>query len=64
MTSVAEVIAGLTDKQLASNVEISTPGYPPPGTYSVQRCLGVVVHEVWAHRTFAERDLSVLERRL
>jgi len=64
MTSVAEVIAGLTDEQLASNVEISSPGSPPPGTYSVQRCVGAVVHEEWAHWTFAERDLGVLERRL
>ena len=64
MTSVAQVITGLTDKQLASTVEIHTPGYPPPGTYSVQRCVGAVVHEEWAHWTFAERDLSVLERRL
>ena len=64
MTSVAEVIAGLTDEQLASNVEISTPGYPPPGTYSVQRCVGAVVHEQWAHWTFAERDLGVLEGHL
>lgn len=64
MTSVAKVIAGLTDEQLASDVEISTPGYPAPGTYSVQRCVGAVVHEEWAHWTFAERDLGVLEQRL
>ncbi len=64
MASVTQVIAGLTDVRLAGNVEISTPGYPPPGTYSVQRCVGTVVHEEWAHWTFAERDLSILERRL
>lgn len=63
MTKVAGVIAALTDQQLASHVEISTPGYPAPGSYPVQRCIGAVVHEEWAHWTFAQRDLGVLEQR-
>jgi hypothetical protein len=31
--------------------------------HPVRRCLGAIINEEWEHRTFAERDLDVLESR-
>jgi hypothetical protein len=31
--------------------------------HPVRRCLGEIINEEWEHRTFAERDLDVLESR-
>ncbi len=64
MAIVREVLAGLTDDVLAGTTEpVPSPGYPPPDLYPVRRCLLAVVHEEWAHRLYAERDLAVLEAR-
>lgn len=64
MRTVREVLAGLTDEQLAGHTEpVDAPGYPPPESYAVRRCLQAILNEEWEHRLFAERDLDVLERR-
>jgi len=59
---VNDFLMALTDEQLAgTTTPVGTPGYPPDVAYPVARCLGAVVREVFLHRTFAERDLAVLE---
>ncbi|HYF71612.1 MAG TPA: DinB family protein [Nocardioides sp.] len=64
MATVREVLADLTDERLAGHTEpVEAPGYPPPQSYAVRRCLGAIVNEEWHHRLFAERDLDVLDRR-
>jgi hypothetical protein len=64
MTSVSEVIAGLTDQQLAeSTVPVEPAGYPESESFPVRRCLGAIVIEEWEHHLFANRDLEVLEAR-
>jgi hypothetical protein len=64
MATVRRVLAGLTDAELAGWTEpVTEPGYPPPRSYPVRRCLQAILTEEWEHRLFAERDLSVLEAR-
>ena len=64
MGVVGEVIARLTDSQLAQTTDpVEGPGYPPPDNYAVTRCLNAILNEEWAHRRFAERDLAILEQR-
>ena len=64
MRTVRDVIATLTDDVLAGQTEpVSSPGYPPAGSYAVRRCLRAIVNEEWLHRLYAERDLAVLEQR-
>ena len=64
MATVRQVLAGLTDAELAGMTEpVTEPGYPPPQSYAVRRCLQAILTEEWEHRLFAERDLSVLEAR-
>jgi DinB superfamily/Pentapeptide repeats (8 copies) len=64
MATVRRVLAGLTDAELAGWTEpVTEPGYPPPQSYPVRRCLQAILTEEWEHRLFAERDLSVLEAR-
>jgi uncharacterized damage-inducible protein DinB len=61
---VEDFLMTLTDEQLAgTTTPVGTPGYPAGITYAVARCLGAVVREEFLHRTFAERDLAVLEAR-
>lgn len=65
MRMVGELIAGLTDEVLAGETDRAQGvGYPPGGSYPVQRCLHAVVNEEWLHRLYAERDLAVLEQRV
>jgi uncharacterized damage-inducible protein DinB len=64
MSTVREVIHGLTDESLAGRTEpVEGPGWPPPRSFPVRECLLVVLDEEWHHRLFAERDLDVLESR-
>ena len=64
MATVRQVLADLTDDQLAAMTEsVTEPGYPAPESFPVRRCLGAVVNEEWEHRLYAERDLDVLESR-
>ena len=62
MATVREVIDGLTDEFLASDTDpVEGPGWPPPKSFPVRKCLLVVLNEEWHHRRFAERDLDALE---
>ena len=61
MATVRQVLAGLTDEQLAGATEpVTEPGYPEPESFAVRRCLRAVLSEEWEHRLYAERDLDVL----
>lgn len=61
MSTVRELIAGLTDEQLARGTEpVVGPGWPPAESFPVRECLATVLNEEWWHRQFAERDLAVL----
>ena len=62
--TVRDYIASLTTESLESNTTpVDAPGWPPPKSYSVRRCLLIVLNEEWQHRLYAERDLDVLEAR-
>jgi DinB superfamily/Pentapeptide repeats (8 copies) len=64
MSTVRQVIGGLTDASLDSGTEpVDGPGWPRPRSYPVRECLLVILNEEWHHRLFAERDLAVLEAR-
>ena len=64
MAVVREVLERLTDEQLAGHTTpVEEPGYPPPESYPVRRCLQAILDEEWWHRRYAERDLAVLEQR-
>jgi uncharacterized damage-inducible protein DinB len=61
MTTVRQVIEGLTDSSLAGHTEpVEGPGWPRPRSYPVRECLLVVLNEEWEHRLYAERDLNTL----
>jgi DinB superfamily/Pentapeptide repeats (8 copies) len=63
MATVRQVLAGLTDEQLAGKtVPVTEPGYPPPESFPVRRCLRAILNEEWQHRLYAERDLDTLQR--
>jgi uncharacterized protein YjbI with pentapeptide repeats len=60
--TVRTLLAGLTDEALASRTTpVDGPGWPPPRSFEVRKCLQVVLNEEWQHRRFAERDLDVLD---
>jgi hypothetical protein len=62
MASVSEVIAGLTDEQLAGSTEpVTEVGYPESESFPVRRCLAAIMIEEWEHNQFANRDLAALE---
>jgi hypothetical protein len=62
MATVRSVIGDLTDDSLAAQTEpVEGPGWPPPQSFPVRKCLLIVLNEEWQHRKFAERDLEVLE---
>jgi hypothetical protein len=64
MATVARVLDDLTDERLEAQTEpVLEPGYPESKAFPVRRCLGAVLDEEWLHRTYAERDLAVLESR-
>ncbi len=61
---VRRVLEGLTEEALAA--ETTPPdddGWPPPRPFPVKQCLSIVINEEWRHRTYAERDLAILEGR-
>lgn len=61
---VRRLLDGLTEERLAAEtIPPEGAGWPPPRPFAVQRCLSIVLHEEWMHRTYAERDLAVLEGR-
>ena len=59
---VRDVLASLTDEQLASSVTNTEPGWPQRENFPLRDCLRIVVNEEWHHRLYAERDLSALEQ--
>jgi hypothetical protein len=62
MSTVRQVIEGLTDESLDSHTKpVEGPGWPPPQSFPVRECLLVVLNEEWEHRLYAERDLAALE---
>jgi uncharacterized protein YjbI with pentapeptide repeats len=62
MATVRQVLASLTDEQLADRTEpVLEPGYPEPESFPVRRCLQAILSEEWQHRLYAERDLAALE---
>jgi DinB superfamily/Pentapeptide repeats (8 copies) len=64
MSTVRQVIEGLTDESLAGHTEpVEGPGWPEPRGYPVRECLLIVLNEEWQHRLYAERDLDALEAR-
>jgi hypothetical protein len=58
---VRDVIASLTDHQLASTVTCTEPGWPRLEDFPLRQCLRIVLNEEWEHRLYAERDLTELE---
>jgi DinB superfamily/Pentapeptide repeats (8 copies) len=64
MSTVREVLDGLTDESLDGQTEpVEGPGWPPSRGFPVRDCLLVVLNEEWEHRLYAERDLDALEAR-
>jgi hypothetical protein len=64
MATVREVVDGLTDESLAEDTKpVDAPGWPPPRSFPVRKCLSIVLNEEWEHRLYAERDLAALEAR-
>jgi hypothetical protein len=64
MSTVRQVINGLTDASLNSHTEpVPGPGWPQPRSYPVRECLLCILNEEWEHRLYAERDLDALEPR-
>jgi uncharacterized protein YjbI with pentapeptide repeats len=62
MATVRQVLADLTDEQLAGRTKpVLEPGYPEPESFAVRRCLQAILSEEWQHRLYAERDFDLLE---
>lgn len=59
---VRNVIASLTDEQLASELTRTEPGWPQIRGFPLIDCLRIVLNEEWEHRLYAERDLTALEK--
>ncbi|GAA2632745.1 DinB family protein [Paractinoplanes durhamensis] len=59
---VRSLLAGLTAEQLDIDTPaVEAPGWPPPKSFPVRKCLLVLLNEEWHHRLYAERDLAILE---
>jgi hypothetical protein len=62
-TTVAAVLADLSDDGLARPVSSATPFLQDARSLTVADCLRVVLNEEWEHRLYAERDLAALATR-
>ena len=61
MAMVRGIVDGLTDDDLDRECpRRPAPGYPE-GTYTLGRCLNVIMREECEHRRYAVRDLAILE---
>jgi uncharacterized damage-inducible protein DinB len=58
--TVRDLMATLTDEQLARTVTRTEEGHPKEVDMPVKECLHVLLNEEWEHRLFAERDLAAL----
>ncbi len=64
MSTVRQVIEGLTDESLNEHTEpVEAPGWPEPRSYPVRECLLIIFNEEWEHRLYTERDLDAVEAR-
>ena len=62
MATVRQVIEGLTAAALDGHTEsVDAPGWPPPQSFPVRKCLLIILNEEWEHRRYAERDLDAVE---
>jgi hypothetical protein len=62
MATVRQVIDSMTTTSLDADTEpVDAPGWPPPRSFPVRKCLLIILNEEWQHRLYAERDLDVLE---
>jgi hypothetical protein len=61
MSTVRTLVDHLSEEYLASDTEpVEGPGWPPPESFPVRKCLLIVLNEEWQHRRYAERDLDLL----
>jgi hypothetical protein len=59
MATVKQVVDDLTPNEFARTCDANpAPGFPPKTTFTVARCLGIVMREERAHHLFAVRDLA------
>jgi uncharacterized damage-inducible protein DinB len=64
MTTVGEIVAGLTDESLDEDTTpVQAPGWPESRSYRLRNLLLHVLREEWEHRLYAERDLDALYAR-
>jgi len=64
MSTVRQVLGGLTDESLAGHTApVEGPGWPESRSYPVWECLACILNEEWEHRLYVERDLDALEGR-
>lgn len=64
MAGVRAFLSDLTDETLNADTEpVDAPGWPPPISFPVRRCLLCILGEEWEHRLYAERDLAILAAR-
>ena len=62
MATVRQVIDDLTPAALdVDTVPVDGPGWPPSRSFSVRKCLLIILNEEWHHRLYAERDLNAIE---
>jgi DinB superfamily len=62
MSTVRQVIEGLTDESLSGRTEpVEGPGWPRPRSYPVREVLLIILNEEWERRLYAERDLNALD---
>jgi hypothetical protein len=59
--TVRQVMASLTDEQLADKVTRNEPGWPRLENFPIRECLLTVLNEEWEHRLYSERDLTALD---
>jgi uncharacterized damage-inducible protein DinB len=64
MSTVRQVVDGLTDEQLAGHTTVvEQPGYPRSESFPIDEVIATILNEEWQHRLYAERDLATLEQR-
>jgi len=62
MDRVRQYLENLDETALqAHTTPVEAPGWPPPQSFEVRRCLLIILNEEWEHRRFAERDLDLLD---
>jgi hypothetical protein len=63
-STVRDFLEHLTSETLESfTTPVVAPGWPPPESFPVRKCLRIVLNEEWQHRLYAERDFDILDDR-